>query len=382
MYRRDVSPADANARDASPPHAGRTMAPTQIPGPETSNAVMTALLIHDLNEPMHAGSPNMALDNPQQIFSQGSFHGGTWRCGYTFDSIGVPCVLAYYLNTFIVRNYLVLYNFVQVHGIQHAGAIEIAAPHLGVFAQACGWAFMMYKAAQHYADPAGTKWDAFGEPLGLFQNLAMLEVLHALLGMVRAPWFNTAIQIASRVFVVNLVPRHAELRDMDALYILAAAWGITEVNRYSWYGINLLGKCVARLHPQQPVRHRAARRDSEAEIHLREPVPCPQAAPRAHVAALLDVHPALPARRLRRAPHLARRDPRRDTRRDLLETLSEMQVGGFAREIASRRYISALLPQVRVARPSGGHRTLRRRRGVGDQVHRDARVCARPSLPV
>ena len=116
---------------------------------------------------------------------------------------------------------------------------------------------MMYKAAQHYADPAGTKWDAFGEPLGLFQNLAMLEVLHALLGMVRAPWFNTAIQIASRVFVVNLVPRHAELRDMDALYILAAAWGITEVNRYSWYGINLLGKCVAQSHLQQSVRYRA-----------------------------------------------------------------------------------------------------------------------------
>ena len=167
MYRRDISPADVDATDASAPHARRAVAPTQIPGPETSNAVMTALLIHDLNEPMHAGSPNMALDNPQQIFSQaasrrhlgrvsntpvgnvahshesarsrrylgpistvprpdlgptppqGSFHGGTWRCGYTFDSIGVPCVLAYYLNTFIVRNYLVAYNFVQVNGIQH-----------------------------------------------------------------------------------------------------------------------------------------------------------------------------------------------------------------------------------------------------------------------
>ena len=50
--------------------------PYEIPGPETSNAVMTALLLHDLNHPMHAGSPAMPLSNPQQIFSQGSFHGG------------------------------------------------------------------------------------------------------------------------------------------------------------------------------------------------------------------------------------------------------------------------------------------------------------------
>ena len=53
---------------------------------------MTALLIHDLNEPMHAGNPKMPLVNPQQIFSQGSFHGGAWRCAFTFDSIGAPSV--------------------------------------------------------------------------------------------------------------------------------------------------------------------------------------------------------------------------------------------------------------------------------------------------
>jgi len=41
---------------------------------------------------MHAGNPNMPLVNPQQIFSQGSFHGGAWRCAFTFDSIGAPSV--------------------------------------------------------------------------------------------------------------------------------------------------------------------------------------------------------------------------------------------------------------------------------------------------
>ena len=84
--------------------------PFEIPGPETSNAVMTALLIHDLNEPMHAGTKAMQLANPQQIFSQGAFHGGTWRCAFTFDSIGVPAVLLYYVLNLLVKNDLVLYN--------------------------------------------------------------------------------------------------------------------------------------------------------------------------------------------------------------------------------------------------------------------------------
>ena len=53
--------------------------PYFVPGPETSNAVMTALLLHDLNNPMHAGHPEMPLANPQQIFSMGGFHGGPWR---------------------------------------------------------------------------------------------------------------------------------------------------------------------------------------------------------------------------------------------------------------------------------------------------------------
>ena len=131
--------------------------PYEVPGPETSNAVMTALLLHDLNEPMHAGNPNMPLVNPQQIFaqvrgssapmcmqaracglacrpacgraragsSQGGFHGGTWRCAYTFESISVPAVLLYYINHFFVRTWLILYNIVQTLG-WHATA---AATH-------------------------------------------------------------------------------------------------------------------------------------------------------------------------------------------------------------------------------------------------------------
>eukprot|EP00962_Isochrysis_galbana_P012847 scaffold3644_cov107-Isochrysis_galbana.AAC.8 len=89
---------------------------------------MTALLIHDLREPMHAGHPDMPLVNPQQIFSQGSFHGGAWRCAFTFDSIGAPSVLLYYVLHFLVKYYLAAYNAVQT----------------------AGWGYVLFKAIAHY----------------------------------------------------------------------------------------------------------------------------------------------------------------------------------------------------------------------------------------
>jgi hypothetical protein len=70
--------------------------PFEIFAPETSNAVMSALLVYDLNDSSSAGNPNTKLDNPNQLFSYGGFHGGLWRCAYEVDSIGEASVLLYF----------------------------------------------------------------------------------------------------------------------------------------------------------------------------------------------------------------------------------------------------------------------------------------------
>mmetsp|Transcript_19946 Transcript_19946/g.43369 ORF Transcript_19946/g.43369 Transcript_19946/m.43369 type:complete len:748 (-) Transcript_19946:200-2443(-) len=70
--------------------------PYEIFAPETSNAVMSAILFSDLNNPKSAGNPKNTLDNPNQLFSHGSFHGGNWRCAYEVDSIGETSVLIYF----------------------------------------------------------------------------------------------------------------------------------------------------------------------------------------------------------------------------------------------------------------------------------------------
>lgn len=35
-----------------------------------------------------ASHPEVPLRNPMELFAQTAVHGGTWRCGYTLDSIG------------------------------------------------------------------------------------------------------------------------------------------------------------------------------------------------------------------------------------------------------------------------------------------------------
>lgn len=70
--------------------------PFEIFAPETSNAVMSAILFHDLNNEEGAGNPKTKLSNPNELFKWGSFHGGAWRCAYEVDSLGEASVLLYF----------------------------------------------------------------------------------------------------------------------------------------------------------------------------------------------------------------------------------------------------------------------------------------------
>merc|ERR1712226_201222 len=79
--------------------------PYEIFAPETSNAVMSAMLFSDLNDPKSAGNPAAKHKNPNELFAYGSFHGGLWRCAYMVDSIGEASVLIYFSR--VAKPYLV-----------------------------------------------------------------------------------------------------------------------------------------------------------------------------------------------------------------------------------------------------------------------------------
>eukprot|EP00729_Bicosta_minor_P012705 gene12705-24122_t len=71
--------------------------PYEIFEQDTTNAVMAAMLFHDINNaagPAHpANRKKFKINNALELFEHGSFHGGLWRCAYTVDSVGLPSII-------------------------------------------------------------------------------------------------------------------------------------------------------------------------------------------------------------------------------------------------------------------------------------------------
>eukprot|EP01147_Barroeca_monosierra_P001589 gene1588-7955_t len=74
--------------------------PFEVARQETSNAVMGALLVHDICNTDSTAYPKTDIGNPINLFKFGAFHGGVWRCGFKVGSIGETAVTLFYLTTF------------------------------------------------------------------------------------------------------------------------------------------------------------------------------------------------------------------------------------------------------------------------------------------
>eukprot|EP01127_Copromyxa_protea_P001410 TRINITY_DN11410_c0_g1_i1.p1 TRINITY_DN11410_c0_g1~~TRINITY_DN11410_c0_g1_i1.p1 ORF type:complete len:725 (-),score=176.21 TRINITY_DN11410_c0_g1_i1:99-2273(-) len=74
--------------------------PMEIMTPETSNAVMGAILIHDVRNKAGISNANTPLPHPLVLFSIGGFHGGVWRCGATIGTIGIWAALINYARVY------------------------------------------------------------------------------------------------------------------------------------------------------------------------------------------------------------------------------------------------------------------------------------------
>ncbi|KAJ9464614.1 Very-long-chain (3R)-3-hydroxyacyl-CoA dehydratase hpo-8 [Diplonema papillatum] len=202
--------------------------PVEVFMQATSNAVMTGLLICDLNDTTGAANPKTQLANPMCLFTENAFHGGAWRCAYKFGTIGVPSVLAALWGMYVVSPYLMAYNFAQVYGWGQA---------------LLGW-------IQHEASGSGTGlWAQIGGKVTHYQYLAGLEVIHALLGLVRSDAATTFLQILSRVVVVSVLNECPAQFANDNIYIrlMLFAWSLTEVVRYLFYGVPVNNKVLTWL---------------------------------------------------------------------------------------------------------------------------------------
>ncbi|KAF2851326.1 PTPLA-domain-containing protein [Plenodomus tracheiphilus IPT5] len=83
----------------------------------------------------------------------------------------------------------------------------------------------------------------------LVQSVAGLEVVHSLVGIVRAPLLTTLMQVSSRFLLVWLIayPFPQSTRHNPAYTTMLLAWSITEVVRYSYFVFTLSGLGVPKV---------------------------------------------------------------------------------------------------------------------------------------
>ncbi|MEM9388700.1 MAG: hypothetical protein AAGA68_26905 [Pseudomonadota bacterium] len=88
----NVAPSTATAsvlarRAFGAAFAGAAHYGVEIFAPSTSNAIMAALLVHDLRATDTAADPAVELSHPSALFTEQAVHGGLWRIGVQLRSV-------------------------------------------------------------------------------------------------------------------------------------------------------------------------------------------------------------------------------------------------------------------------------------------------------
>lgn len=105
--------------------------------------------------------------------------------------------------------------------------------------QTLGWAYILVTVGKHWIltplKAEKTLWPLIRTPLTLFQYVAFLEVVHAMLRFTPSDVFVTFFQIFSRcgiILVATLFPKSCE---SVMMFVMLVSWAFTEVVRYGYY---------------------------------------------------------------------------------------------------------------------------------------------------
>uniref|UniRef100_A0A7N0ZUZ7 Very-long-chain (3R)-3-hydroxyacyl-CoA dehydratase n=1 Tax=Kalanchoe fedtschenkoi TaxID=63787 RepID=A0A7N0ZUZ7_KALFE len=102
-----------------------------------------------------------------------------------------------------------------------------------------GWAQVLYFAVKTLKESGHEHvYTAVEKPLFLAQTAAVLEIFHGLVGLVRSPVSATLPQISSRLYVTwGILYSFPEIRTHVLVSSLVISWSITEIIRYSFFGL-------------------------------------------------------------------------------------------------------------------------------------------------
>lgn len=93
-----------------------------------------------------------------------------------------------------------------------------------------------------YLDRAASVHGTAGALVAVVQSLAVFEILHAVLGLVKTPVPTTVIQVFSRLWLVWGISERYEQASTSPWYAsMVFAWAVTECIRYPFYANALMG---------------------------------------------------------------------------------------------------------------------------------------------
>jgi len=110
--------------------------------------------------------------------------------------------------------------------------------------QTLGWSFLLFQMATHLfsGGEVATLYANTKLSLQIFQTGAVLEIFHAIFGLVRSSVQVTTQQVFSRVYVVWAILYMCPTSQLSIGFpMLLFAWTITEIIRYSMYAVSLVG---------------------------------------------------------------------------------------------------------------------------------------------
>uniref|UniRef100_A0A2A4IV79 Very-long-chain (3R)-3-hydroxyacyl-CoA dehydratase n=1 Tax=Heliothis virescens TaxID=7102 RepID=A0A2A4IV79_HELVI len=112
--------------------------------------------------------------------------------------------------------------------------------------QTLGWSYMLLQTLSHFLNRGSldTFWPVIKTTVVIFQNAAVLEIVHSLIGLVPSGVAVVLPQVYSRVFLVCGCLLATEAAPVSpGLPLCILAWSITEIIRYAYYTLNLIN-CV------------------------------------------------------------------------------------------------------------------------------------------
>ncbi|XP_024230630.1 very-long-chain (3R)-3-hydroxyacyl-CoA dehydratase 1 isoform X2 [Oncorhynchus tshawytscha] len=120
-------------------------------------------------------------------------------------------------------------------------AIAVAWLTFYNIAMTAGWLVLAMAMMRFYLQKATHKglYKSIARILKFFQTVALVEVGHCAIGIVRTSVIVTGVQVCSRIFMVWFITNSIKQNE-ESVILFLVVWTLTEITRYSFYTFNLL----------------------------------------------------------------------------------------------------------------------------------------------